>query len=149
MEKKDRRSKTGEGGGRGAKWTEVDELVLDIVGKDSAVVEGLPGFETWRSREEVAGPPLHLPGTAEEAASHHAETGRQPEEAARQPQRTLQTRRSASDFLPVFRRKKLVKVDLEIENLQFRNALLRRQLEEQPICDNSVITDGDLSLRSL
>ena len=53
MDKRDRTNKTGEGGGKKAKLTEVDELVLDIIGRDSAVVHGLQVEETWHEEAEV------------------------------------------------------------------------------------------------
>ena len=170
MDKKEKKSKTGESGGRCAKWTEVDQLVLDIVGKDSPAARGIRGgYETWESEETSEGPPP--PATAEEeqqqqgplpttSASVSAPTtvlqpitGEEnistprPEESARQPFRARPKRQC--NFLSEFRRKKLVKIDLEIENLRLRNALLRKQLDGQVSTGVDLIRDGDFSYQVL
>lgn len=55
QEKKDNRGKTGTGGGKDCKLTEVDHMILDIVGKESPVVEGLGVGESGNYEEvEVA-----------------------------------------------------------------------------------------------
>lgn len=57
QEKKDNRGRTGTAGGKDCKLTEVDNIILDIVGKESPVVEGLCVGESGNYEEmEVASP---------------------------------------------------------------------------------------------
>lgn len=44
LEKRDRLSRTGS---QGEDYTKLEELVLDVVGRESALVEGLPVGEQW------------------------------------------------------------------------------------------------------
>lgn len=53
IEKTDKRRKTGaEGGSKVAKWTAVDDLVVAIIGRDSAVMNGLPVPESGEREED-------------------------------------------------------------------------------------------------
>ncbi|KAL1516245.1 hypothetical protein ABEB36_000164 [Hypothenemus hampei] len=47
MKKLDARKKTGEKGGKECKLNEIDNLVCDIIGRDSPVIEGLLTRESW------------------------------------------------------------------------------------------------------
>ncbi|XP_063235645.1 uncharacterized protein LOC134538339 [Bacillus rossius redtenbacheri] len=49
MKKVDNRKKTGAAGGPDCKYAEVDILVLDIIGKDSPVIQSLGVTETWEA----------------------------------------------------------------------------------------------------
>lgn len=157
LDKKEKKGQSGEGGGRGAKWTEVDHLVLDIIGKDSPAARGVPGGrETWepeeateKEEEQQQGSP---PTTAMLQPREEENVPPRPQESSnRQPLRKAK-RQWNNNFISEFRRKKLMKIDLEIENLRLRNALLQKQLEE-PSCSTStarpIIPDGDSSYQVL
>ncbi|PSN35711.1 hypothetical protein C0J52_24223 [Blattella germanica] len=59
MKKIDNRKQTGSGGGKDFKINEIDQLLLDIIRKDSPVVMGLPVADTWD--EEPLQEPLPEP----------------------------------------------------------------------------------------
>ncbi|PSN51676.1 hypothetical protein C0J52_09596 [Blattella germanica] len=61
MTKVDNMKKTGTGGGLDSKLTEIDELVLQIIGKDSPVIDGLgvaDSFQEESQGEEISIEPL-------------------------------------------------------------------------------------------
>jgi hypothetical protein len=52
LEKRDNLKKTGRGGG--VRFSPLEEAVLDAIGDDSAIVQGLAVTEQWDSDSEVA-----------------------------------------------------------------------------------------------
>lgn len=122
IDKRDRINKTGEGGGTKAKLTEVDELVLDIIGRDSAVVHGLLVEETWQEEAEVDG------DDSEKENSSFVRAAVSSKKAVTTTYVAKADKKKMDDFVTEFRKKKLRKMDLEIQNLELRNEILRRHL---------------------
>lgn len=138
IEKRDKRRRTGENGGKQMKWTEIDCLVLDIIGEDSPAVVGLSeGLETsWdvinESMTESENINPNIPNTSTQSSIKRK----------RKP--------NLDEFTTEFRAKKLKKLDLEIENLELRNALLRRHLNNgKPSSPSLVMTDAGFVYQNL
>lgn len=161
VDKKDRRETSGADGGKPAKWTSVDMLVLDIIGRDSPNMDGLPGHETQfdstrdpaatvdsavrqESTLSVSSAPDSRQTLAEVIPITPTTSG-STEAAIKQPRKRPAT---SAEYTEKFRERKLKKLDLEIENLELRNALLRIETERARE-SSSVCTEGDCSYRNL
>lgn len=125
LEKRDRKKRTGEAGGTMAKFTKVDELVLDIVGESSPQVCGLDVTETWMKENVVP---------SMDSSFQCDSTPAEPTTIVTCPGTSVSKtgkRKATDDFTEIYRSKKLEKLDLEIENLRLRNTVLRQQLQRR------------------
>ena len=135
MEKRDKRKKTGESGGSAIRWSETDSAVLNIICADTAAVVGLQTTETWQqesAKENMS--PLPTSDTASASGVSGNEN-------------TKPKRKSTGDkedeFMSEFKKKKIMKIDLEIEHLTLKNAWLRNKMEQEM----NVVFEGDLYYR--
>lgn len=144
LEKRDRKRRTGEGGGTATKFTRVDELVLDIIGENSPQVSGLNINETWMKEniEPSTSTDMHWNSTTtDEACAPPATLSNSTPKPSK--------RNRLDDFTEQYRAKKMQKIDLDIENLQLRNALLRQQLRNKNQEKEAVIEEDGYFYRRL
>ncbi|KAJ3662281.1 hypothetical protein Zmor_006636 [Zophobas morio] len=73
LEKKDKIKKTGTGGGKESRLTEVDNKVLDILGKDSASVCGIGINDPIENEEEETNENLETENAIPSCSKHNAE----------------------------------------------------------------------------
>lgn len=141
IEKRDKKLKTGEAGGKKMKWTEVDLMVMDIIGEESPAVVGLDVAESTLGLlpDNVIDP--QEPDDGKENQEVATTTGRMSKRKDEEKKR--------EKFIEEFRIKKLRKIDLEIENLELRNAILRKQLENPVHRSDHFIEEDDFVYRRL
>ena len=116
--KRDRQNKTGAAGGKAQVLTAVDDLVLEIVGKDSAAVCGISTQEMWDDLVEPSPCPMQISTQESPAASQPI---------------TLRVIEETENFVPVKgtrkRERRSEKDELEMEFYRLRNENLRLQNE--------------------
>ena len=124
IEKKVKRYQTGAAGDLKVKWTDVDNLVIDIIGVDSPTVNGLNVPESSASQA------INM-FLVVRSQLHQMIPQRQRSENGPWTINEFQlTAATDMQFINEFRAKKLLKLDFEIENLTLRNKLLGRQLDK-------------------
>ena len=140
LEKRDRRNRTGAEGGSKATFNDVDHIVLDILGVDSPQAVGLDVLETWQQNE-------NCPPSSADVSQSDSRLKRKSCQPLQPLPETVGTKRirTADAFTEEFREKKLEKLNLEIENLQLRNQLLRQLLNDS----HRIVCVDDISLRQL
>ena len=113
----------------------MDLTILDVIGADTAAVVGLQTTETWQqesAKENVS--PLPTGDTASASGVSGNEN-------------TKPKRKSTGDkegeFMSEFKKKKLMKIDLEIEHLTLKNAWLHNKMEQEM----NIVFEGDLYYR--
>lgn len=114
--KVDKRNQTGGEGGRSLELTDIDNAVLDTIGKDNPVISGLDVTETGDVPETSTPNPTPRPTSVKRPLQDL--NGRPSSKKAR------------TDFKSVYEAKKLKKMDLEIEKLKLEVFILRKKVGE-------------------
>ncbi|KAJ3654354.1 hypothetical protein Zmor_013547 [Zophobas morio] len=121
LEKKDKIKKTGTGGGKESRLTEVDNKVLDILGKDSASVCGIGINDPIENKEEETNENLETENAIPSCSKHNAENCAEIETTQniaalhKKKSKVINTDDHQEDEIKLLKKRKL---ELEIEYLE-------------------------------